>query len=183
MGSILQIGAVAGAIGSILALIFTVGHLVGSGDGGKKGSSSTAANADPFRGLVLSVPRDGVHRFTVADFLAWRGFGRSSAPPGEANKRGVAVQYRIVAPHYPKGRSFFLRFTLVHLAGSTEPTEVTRDDAPEAQVLSEHCGCQSPFLPLHHSGGKFRVDVSIYRDASRTGAAAVVASSLPFTVS
>lgn len=183
MGSILQIGAVAGAIGSILALIFTVGHLVGGGDGGKKGSRSTAASADIFRGLVLTVPSDGVHRFTVADFLAWRGFGRSSAPPGEANERGVGVQYRIVAPHYPQGRSFFLRFTLVRLAGSTETPELTRDDAPEAQVLSEHCGCQSPFLPLRQSRGKFRVDVAIYRDASRKGAAVEVASSVPFTVS
>src|SRR5215211_4631137 len=74
---LLQAGAIAGAIGSISALLLAVFHTV---DGG--GDDGRPPPVRPGR-VVLGLPKPSVHRLTFRGWLIANGLDPKSAPPDQ----------------------------------------------------------------------------------------------------
>lgn len=158
-GVILQIGAVAGAIASIVGIVLLGVHGVGSLFGHKSG-------VNPVETLRLSVPRPSVYHLTYAEW-AKRNVGpthaaaaRAIARSRDAHVPGVEVDYDISAPHVAAGTRYTVAFTVLREPGNHPQGRPITDDK-RLNRRGDPCGCASPFIRLPRTEQRYRVEVRI----------------------
>jgi len=96
---VVQLGAAAAAIASIVGLVLTFAHLW-------SGSSS------PELPLRISIGKPDVHTTTFGDYLKEHGRSRKNVPHADLVGKVVAVDYRATVENAPAGTAYPLRLTL-----------------------------------------------------------------------
>jgi hypothetical protein len=158
-GLVLQVGALAGAVASIVGIVVFAVHGVGS-----LVDHKPAGN--PVERLHLAIPGGSVHRLTYATW-AKRNIGREhpkaaaalAHAPG-ANDQGVEVDYDITAPKAAVGTLYRVRYTLLSEPGS-EPIGRPIEDLKRVTRSGDLCGCASAFIKVPHTTRLYRVEVAI----------------------
>lgn len=150
---LLTLGAIAAAIGSILALVPSVSALFA---------------ADPAPSARLSV--SSVRPMTYGQFL--RLARRSTAGhERELAVRGAAVNYDVVTEHVPEGAEVPLQ---IEILNDTDPTEdpYTFDPTPLTVHGPRRCGCVD-FVPAQQPGDRYAVTVVVLAPGAKDGDQAI----------
>jgi hypothetical protein len=160
---LLQTGAIAGAIGSIAALLLAVFHAV---DGG--GSDGRPPPARPGQ-VLLGLPTPSVHRLTFRNWLTASGIDPKSAPQDQLDDVGVTVDYELSAPGFKSGTTFPVRFRILRKTNSGGDAIVDEfDDPAQLEVDSDSCICTSSFFPIPRRKGRYRIEVQVFRPGPKT---------------
>ena len=160
---LLQTGAVAGAIGSIVALALGVGHAVGFG-GGSDGPSPPRPGH-----VVFTLPKPSVHRMNFREWMLVNGLDPKSAPKDQLDDVGVTVDYELRAPGYRGGTTFPLNFRILRRTGAGEDAFVDEfQDPAQLEVDSDSCACTSSFIPIPRTKDRYRIEVQVFRPGPKT---------------
>ena len=155
---LLQAGAVAGAIGSISALLLAVLHAV---DGG--GDHKRPPPVPPGR-VVLGLPKPSVHRLTFRRWMIANGLDPKSVPEDELDDVGVTVDYELRAPGYKRGTTFPLHFLISRKTNGGGDAFVDQyEDQAQLEVDSDSCICTSSFIPIPRRKDRYRIEVQVFR--------------------
>jgi hypothetical protein len=156
---VLQAGAVAGALASIVGIALLAFHGVSSLFGGE-------APVDPVSTLRLTIQRPSVHLETYG-LWAKRNVApehpaaaRAIEHSASANVRGIEVDYDISAPNVAVGTVYRLRYTLLREPGQI-PVGPPIDDLKRFKHRGDVCGCASAFIALPRTSSLYRVEVTI----------------------
>jgi hypothetical protein len=159
-GLVLQAGAIAGAIASIVGIVLLVVHGVGSLTGGHTGGVNAVET------LHLKLPRPSVVHETYGQW-ATRHIGRENprgaraiARSAQGRTRGIEVDYGIDAPKVVEGTLYRVTFELFREPGS-HPVGTPIDDLKRFTLRGDRCGCFSPFIRVPMRKQSYRVDVTI----------------------
>ena len=159
-GLVLQAGAIAGAIVSIVGIVLLVVHGVGSLTGGHAGG------VNPVETLHLKLPRPSIVHETYGQW-ATRHIGRKNpsgaraiARSAQGRTRGIEVDYEIDAPKVAEGTLYRATFELFREPGS-HPVGTPVDDLKRFRRRGDRCGCFSPFIRVPMTKQSYRVDVTI----------------------
>lgn len=160
MGLVLQAGAIAGAIASIVGIILLIVHGVGSLTGGHTGG------VNPVETLHLKLPRPSVVHETYGQW-AMRHIGRKNprgaraiARSAQGRVHGIEVDYGIDAPEVAEGTHYRVTFELFREPGS-HPVGKPVDDLKRFTRRGDRCGCFSPFIRVPETKHSYRVEVTI----------------------
>jgi hypothetical protein len=96
---VLQLGAAAAAIASVVGLVLTFAHLWSDG----------SVSPLPLR---ISIAKPDVHMTTFGDYLLEHGRSANGIPHADLVKKVVAVDYRATADHAPAKTTYPVRLTL-----------------------------------------------------------------------
>jgi hypothetical protein len=153
--AVLQVGAVAGALLSIVAVV----RLVLPGDGGSH--KAGAPHAIPR--VTLSLASEGVHVTTLRDYLRSVGSNPSPKPSPELDARGFSAPYAVTASGYRRGSFLPVRFQVWRKTGDGEryvapPTwdrlQIDRDP--------DSCTCTSTFIKLPRGPARYRLVIGVF---------------------
>jgi hypothetical protein len=157
--TLLQLGAIAGAIASIVGIVLLAVHGVGSLVGDKP-------SVNPVETLRLTIPRPSVHRMTYATW-AKRNIGPEHPKAAEAlahapgaDTAGVEVDYDVSAPKVAVGTLYRVRYTLLREPGNT-PVGRPIPDLKRFTHRGDVCGCASAFIKVPHTRHLYRVEITI----------------------
>jgi hypothetical protein len=107
---LLKAGAIAGAIGSITGVLFTFAPGLQTG-----GDASTTRVSGRIPGTklhaTLTVPNDAVSHMSYRDNLRELGVPLKYSTD-DLGQKGIAINYRLNFPGYPKGTRFRIRYDL-----------------------------------------------------------------------
>ena len=162
---LLELGAVAGAIASIGAIVVAVIHVVSPSDGGTK------AVATPAPKVTLAVPRGGVQVVTFREYLRSYGIDPNQTDHPEAlDDVGFTVRYSATTRGYRPGTSLGVRFKLWEKTKSgdrfvTPPVW----DLIKVERDPDTCGCKSTFIKLPRPAARYRLEIGIFAPGVRTG--------------
>jgi hypothetical protein len=149
---LLQAGAVAGAVLSIVGLIQLVAP--NSDDG----AATTAATAPPKR-ITLALAQRSVRVLTRREYLRSLGF----PPQGEElDEVGFTVSYLIETRGYGRGSKLLVRYQLWEKTVAGERPLVSHWDDLEIDRDPDTCTCISTFMNLPLSSKRYFVSVGVF---------------------
>jgi hypothetical protein len=160
---LLQTGAIAGAIGSIVALLLAVFHAVDGGGGDGRPSPARPGQ------VVLGLPTPSVHRLTFRNWLIANGIDPKSAPQDQLDDVGVTVDYELRAPGYKSGTTFPVHFRILRQTTTGGDALIDEfDDPAQLEVDSDSCICTSSFFPIPRTKDRYRIEVQVFRPGPKT---------------
>ncbi len=172
---LLKAGAIAGAIGSITGVLFTFAPGLQTG-----GDASTTRVSGRIPGTklhaTLTMPNDAVSHMSYRDNLRELGVPLKYSTD-DLGQKGIAINYRLSFPGYPKGTRFRIRYDLYR-----GQTFVRRQlQAIQMDVGSDTCVCRSPFIALPKQDAVYHVVISAFRPRAPFSDPVVHGSTYPFS--
>jgi len=160
---LLQVGAVATALGSISGLVFGIVHAIGGVGGGGQ------AVAPPAGHVRLSLPAQSVHRLTFGEWMTANELDTKYAPRGQIDDVGVTVDYELQAPGYSRGATLPVRFRVFHQTTAGRDAFVDEfQDPAQLEVDSDSCTCTSSFIPIPRTKSRYRIEIQVFRPGPKT---------------
>jgi hypothetical protein len=152
---VLQLGALAGALLSIVA----VAKLVLSADHGSKKAATTQTS----HGMKLALASQTVHVTTLRDFLKSIGSNPSSKPSPELDARGFNAPYSLDVHGYPIGSSALVRLEVWRETARGERYAIPPTwDQVAIRRDPDSCTCTSTFIKLPRGGGRYRLVIGAF---------------------
>ncbi|HEV8459241.1 MAG TPA: hypothetical protein VGQ38_00915 [Gaiellaceae bacterium] len=154
-GIVLQLGALAGALLSIVA----VAKLVLPTHHGPKTPAATKTS----QGMKLALAGEAVHTTTLRDYLKSIGDNPPSKPSPELDARGFSAPYSLDVHGYPIGSKAHVRFEVWRETASGERYAVPpRWDQVTIKRDPDTCTCISTFINLPRGGGRYRLVIGAF---------------------
>jgi hypothetical protein len=162
---LLEIGAVAGALASIGAIVVTVVQAVSSSDG--PATSSTKITAK----VTLGVGARSVQILTFREYLRAYGIDPNQTDkPEELDDVGFMVRYSATTSGYPAGTKLGVRFQLWERSKSGERfVGPAVWDSIEVERDPDSCGCESTFIKLVRPNARYRLEIGLFAPGVRRG--------------
>jgi hypothetical protein len=152
---LLQAGAGAAALASIVGLVVTFVHLRSSGS---------------HEQLVFQLGVPSVTPMTYKDFLLadvkLKGDPTQGVPAADLRTTGVAVRWSATFKDAHPHRSFPTKLTLWERRDGIAKQIDTFDGSPLKPASSDSCGC-SEFMPVPRRRGRFYVEVAVYGEGNQ----------------
>lgn len=155
---VVEVGAVAGAILSIVALV----QLVTPG-GDDDGATTSAERPTPK--VTLALPPNPVHRLSYGEWLASVGAGDDEVEALDQEERqrpGVTVDYELATEGYPAGTKLNMRYELWQRTSTGERKLEPTWDIAEIDRDPDTCTCSSTFVLLPDAEASYRLVVGVF---------------------
>ncbi len=175
---LLQAGALAGAIGSIVGLLFTFVPSLRPG-GSDNGNSVSAPIPGTNDKATLSVEADAVRQLTWGDFQREDGTPRKYWT-GDPRQPGVTIRFGLEFPGYPKGTLFSIRYKLYRIEASKSLFVWQQREKVRMDADGDSCACTSDFIGVPRRNAIYRVDVAVFQPQAKFSEPVVENSTAPF---
>jgi hypothetical protein len=157
---VLQLGALAGAVLSIVAVV----KLVLPGDGRPSGQPVPHLS----RHLALSLARPKVRVTTLRDYLRSIGANPSPKPSAALDVRGFTAPYTLTARGYKRGSTILVRFEVWRQTAGGERYAVPPTwDRVDVDRDPDFCTCASTFIKLPQGEGRYRLVIGVFPPGTR----------------
>lgn len=152
---VLQLGAIAGAVLSIVAAV----RLVLPGNGGS--NNSLAPHVTPR--VTLSLAGGHVLVTTLRDYLRSVGANPSSRSSPDLDAPGFSAPYALTVGGYPRGTIVPVRFEVWRQTDDGERYAVPPTwDRLEIDRDPDECTCTSTFITLPRGPGRYRLVIGVF---------------------
>jgi hypothetical protein len=152
---VLQLGALAGAVLSIVAVV----KLVLPGDSGPP--KRAAPHVTPR--VTLSLATTHVHVTTLRDYLRSLGANPSSKPSPGLDERGFSAPYMLTVRGYSRGNTIRIRLEVWRQTATGERYAVPPTwDHVDVDRDPDSCTCQSTFIKLPAGPGRYRLVIGVF---------------------
>jgi hypothetical protein len=156
---VLQVGALAGAVLSIVAVVKLVLH----SDGGPSGHAVPHVS----RHVALSLARQSVRVTTLRDYLRSIGANPSPKPSPALDVRGFTAPYTLTTRGYKRG-TILVRFEVWRQTTGGERYAVPPTwDRVDVDRDPDFCTCASTFIKLPQGEGRYKLVIGVFPPGTR----------------
>jgi hypothetical protein len=173
---LLKAGALAGAIGSIVGLLFTFAPQLKPGGAEAAVTRVSAPIPGTTNRATLEIGRDAVRHLTYREYLHDVGVKPKYAQ-GDLSRNGIVIDYHLEFPGYAKGTRFRISYDLYRgdSVVRQQPQLIHLDSDSDA------CACTSDFIALPAHDAIYHVVIRAFQPRARYSEPVVKAPTYPFS--
>jgi hypothetical protein len=173
---LLKAGALAGAIGSIVGLLFTFAPHLKPGGAEAGVAHDSALIPGTKNRATLEIGRDAVRHLTYREYLRDVGV-KTRFVQGNLRQKGIVIDYHLEFPGYAKGTRFRISYDIYR------GDNVVRKQPQLIHLDSnaDSCACTSDFIALPAHDAIYHVVIRAFQPHARYSEPVVKAPTYPFS--